>query len=104
VSEDFQQRLRKLLEQVSGRGGLRCAQCWVPELSRNIPNQLPYQQQEVQLVTVNAPQMTVNMDPTLEPFLESCASLTMLAGKGPSAPLPLLQSATRWPFAAALRR
>jgi len=81
VSEDFQLRLHKLLEQVSGKGGLRCAQCWAPENKRNEPSQHPFQQQEVQLVTVNAPQMSVNMDPALEPFLESCASLTLLAGE-----------------------
>lgn len=106
MSEDFQLRLRKLLEQLSGKVGLRCAQCWVPERDRNVPSQLPYQQQEVQLVTLNTPQMFITTDPVLEPFLESCASLTLLAGESLSPPphLHLLPSATRWRFAAALRQ
>jgi hypothetical protein len=36
----------------------------------------------VQLVTVDAPQLSVTTDPALAPFLESCASHSMLAGEG----------------------
>jgi hypothetical protein len=60
---------------------LRCAQCWAPDPSRSsVAGSADQTPPQTQLVTVE--ELSVNTDPSLLPFLESCASVSILAGEG----------------------